>query len=110
MFIIENIALHKPAFQENPYEDSYSDQVDASNAVDGRKQDLSAWGGECVLSEARKHTATLWVDLTTVTSIDHIVVFYMKGNKQWGTLMLLLIVHRFDINFPLKNYQNKTIQ
>ena len=56
----------------------------ATNAVDGLKSDRSAWGGQCVVSEKRKHSATWWVDLTSVSCISHIILYYMTGEKEWG--------------------------
>lgn len=56
----------------------------ATNAVDGLISDRSAWGGQCVVSEARKQSATWWVDLTSVSCISHITVYYMTGKKEWG--------------------------
>lgn len=60
---------------------------DASNAVDGQKSDLSRNGGQCVVS-ANKETATWWVNLTSVHSIQNITIYYMTDNKPWGMVFL----------------------
>lgn len=83
-FFLENIALNKPAYQQHPFTGNNSSNGKATNAVDGRKLDRSAWGGQCVVSENRKYSATWWVDLTGVSCISHITVYYMTGNKEWG--------------------------
>ncbi|XP_052694142.1 uncharacterized protein LOC128172387 [Crassostrea angulata] len=76
-----NVALNKPAYQEYPLSlgnDTYI--YDANNAVDGRKTNLSWYGGQCAVSESYKHTATWWVNLTSVHSIHHIIIYYIKGS------------------------------
>lgn len=83
---IENIALHKPAFQQYPFIDVEA-SYDASRAVDGLKSDLSWSGGQCVLSSGR-HTAIWWVNLTSILSIHHITIYYRKDNVEPGTYML----------------------
>uniref|UniRef100_K1QN53 Uncharacterized protein n=1 Tax=Magallana gigas TaxID=29159 RepID=K1QN53_MAGGI len=60
-----------------------NDTWDASNAVDGRKSDLSSSGGQCAISYV-KQTATWWVNLTTIHSIHHITIFFLTNNKPWG--------------------------
>lgn len=80
---IENIALHKPAFQQYPFIDGEA-SYDARRAVDGLKSDLSWSGGQCVLSSGR-HTAIWWVHLTSILSIHHITIYYRKDNVEPGT-------------------------
>uniref|UniRef100_K1QZ68 Multiple epidermal growth factor-like domains 11 n=1 Tax=Magallana gigas TaxID=29159 RepID=K1QZ68_MAGGI len=75
-----NVALNKPAFLQYPVS---HDLYDASNAVDGRKSDLSNWGGQCAVSWP-KQTATWWVNLTTIHSIHHITIYFRTDNKPWG--------------------------
>lgn len=77
-----NVALKKPAYQQNPFT-SKDSTGDASNAVDGRKTDLSRKGGQCVVS-SNEETATWWVNLTSIHSIQNITIYYMTGNKPWG--------------------------
>lgn len=77
-----NLALNKPAYQENPFKRSYS-IGDASNAVDGQKSNLTRNGGQCVLS-AGKETAMLWVNLTSIHSIYNISIYYKTDDKPWG--------------------------
>ncbi|XP_065932852.1 uncharacterized protein [Magallana gigas] len=75
-----NVALNKPAYQQYPW---YSDRWDASNAVDGRKSNLSWYGSQCAVS-GYGQTATWWVNLTTIHSIHHITIFFMTSNIPWG--------------------------
>lgn len=83
---IVNIALHKPAFQQYPFIEGEA-SYDANRAVDGLKSDLSWSGGQCVLSSGR-HTATWWVNLTSILSIHHITIYYRTDNVEPGILML----------------------
>ena len=87
-FITENIALHKQTYQQHPFPtpvgNIYAALVDASNAVDGLKSNLSIWGGQCVVSDNQQQTATWWVKLNSVVSIHHITVYYRTGNANWG--------------------------
>nr|XP_034322598.1 cell death abnormality protein 1-like [Crassostrea gigas] len=80
-----NVALNKPAYQQYPfvYIGGDNDTFDASNAVDGRKSDLSAWGGQCAVSGSRQ-TATWWVNLTTIHNIHHITIYFLTNNIPWG--------------------------
>ncbi|XP_065932826.1 multiple epidermal growth factor-like domains protein 10 [Magallana gigas] len=72
-----NIALNKPTYQQ------YPPVYDTSNAVDGRKSDLSGWGGQCAGSRYGQ-TATWWVDLTTIHSIHNITIYFRTENETWG--------------------------
>lgn len=74
---LENIALHKAAWQQTP---SYHDD---SLAVDGRKENLYERGGECVAS-GKNNTAEWRVDLESVLSIHHIVIQYIQSKAVWG--------------------------
>lgn len=56
--LVENIALNKPAYQQYPDTGDKSMAGNATNAVDGLKSDRRAWGGQCVVSETRKQSAT----------------------------------------------------
>ena len=42
-FVLENVAFNKTAQQKNLH------NYGADLAIDGRKSDLSAWGGECAV-------------------------------------------------------------
>lgn len=84
---LENIALHKPAWQQNPF---YHHKFNASLAVDGRKENLSPWGGECVASKLNK-TAEWRVDLESVLSIHHIVIQYSQHKSVWGIYFCFLV-------------------
>ncbi|XP_065928468.1 multiple epidermal growth factor-like domains protein 11 isoform X5 [Magallana gigas] len=74
-----NVALNKPAYLQYPWY-SYSDTYDASNAVDGRKSNLSWYGGQCAVSGSGQ-TATWWVDLTSIHSIHNITIYFLTGNN-----------------------------
>lgn len=87
IIITVNLALNKPAYQENPFKRSYS-IGDASNAVDGQKSNLTRNGGQCVLS-AGKETAMLWVNLTSIHSIYNISIYYKTDDKPWGIVFFI---------------------
>ncbi|XP_052691406.1 cell death abnormality protein 1-like [Crassostrea angulata] len=76
-----NVALNKPAYLQYPYGDY--DRYDASNAVDGRKSDLSGVGDQCAVSD-RRQTATWWVNLTTIHSIHHTTIYFVTNNQPLG--------------------------
>nr|XP_034321094.1 receptor-type tyrosine-protein phosphatase epsilon-like [Crassostrea gigas] len=77
----ENIALNKPAQQDNPYSTT---KWRAGLAVDGQYTDLSANGGQCTISAEGHQTAKWWVDLGEVLSIHHIFIQYRTDNVAWG--------------------------
>ncbi|XP_052717991.1 uncharacterized protein LOC128190120 [Crassostrea angulata] len=72
-----NVALNKPAYQQNQWKPD-DDTYDASNAVDGRKSDLTWNGGQCAVSAARE-LAIWWVNLTSVHNINHITIYFLTG-------------------------------
>lgn len=78
--ILENIALNKPAWQEYPFNNEWV----AGLAVDGRKSDRDANGGQCTISENGKSTAMWRVDLEIVNSIHHIFIQFRTANVPWG--------------------------
>lgn len=75
----ENIALHKPTWQEHPWSDDRFYR--GENAVDGIYKDRSANGGKCTISANNESTALWRVDLGSVVSISHIVIYYRTDNK-----------------------------
>ena len=83
-FCLENVALHKPAWQQHPY---FNTAFGASLAVDGRKANLSEYGGECVASSFGS-TAEWRVDLQSVLSIHHISIQYSQNKPVWGKYFL----------------------
>ncbi|XP_061165549.1 multiple epidermal growth factor-like domains protein 11 [Saccostrea echinata] len=83
IFCYENIALNKSTWQKLQYNPGDS-RFHSSNAVDGLKTDLSAFGGQCVLTADKQSTATWWVNLTSVVSIHHILIYYRTENEEWG--------------------------
>lgn len=82
IIVTVNVAINKPAYQQNPF-DPNDNIGDASNAVDGQKSDLSRNGGQCVVSAGKK-TATWWVNLTSIHSIQNITIYYTTDNEPWG--------------------------
>lgn len=85
MTITENIALNKPAWQQNP-EKLYGPE----RAVDGIKFDLYIYGGHCTESYSGFSTAEWRVDLGEVLSIHHIFIQYATNNDFWGKGLKML--------------------
>lgn len=85
-----NIAREKPTYQLHPYIRN-DHRFDASNAVDGLTSDLSAFGGECVVSKDNHSTAIWWVNLTSIHSIHHITIFYRTDNTNYGMLYVIFL-------------------
>ncbi|XP_061194961.1 multiple epidermal growth factor-like domains protein 10 [Saccostrea echinata] len=83
----ENIALNKPTHQSQAYWSPYYAEgtFNSSNAVDGLKTDLSAFGGQCVISGDGYKTATWWVNLTSIYSIHDIRIYHRTGNVPWDS-------------------------
>ena len=89
MFILtENTALGKPTYQQYPYTGTEISPslIDSSKAVDGLRSNLTFWGGQCAISADNKTTATWWVNLTSILSINHVTVQYRTDYNRWGTL------------------------
>ncbi|XP_065935194.1 uncharacterized protein [Magallana gigas] len=83
-----NVAINKSAYQQYPLSPG-DDRFDASNAVDGRKSDLSVDGGQCAMSVLGRKTATWWVNLTSIYSIHQITIYFLTNNKDsafWQSL------------------------
>lgn len=83
--ILENIALHKCAWQLYPYGNRFREDLwNASNAVDGLKTDLSCAGHQCTHSANNKKEAMWRVDLRAILGIHSITLYYRTDNVPWG--------------------------
>lgn len=83
--VLENVALSKYAWQLHPYETQlFRDLLDATNAVDGFKSNLSFFGGQCTQSGNNQYEAMWRVDLGAVLGINHITIYYKTDNVLWG--------------------------
>lgn len=94
IFIV-NLALRKPAFEDNIYIHA---NVTAGNAVDGRKSNLNGLGGECSISAEKQRTATWWVNLESIYSIHNIRIYYRTENLAWGTYQYISNIFKIVIN------------
>ena len=83
-FFIDNIAFKKSAYQQERYTGFAENYTGANNSVDGLKSDLSLWGGQCTLSQNNRRTASWWVNLESIFSINYITIYYRTGNSPWG--------------------------
>lgn len=101
-----NVALNKPAVSLLPL--SFSGRFDANNAVDGRKSDLRAMGGQCSVTDIR--SITMWsVNLTSVYRIHHITIYFVTS-KPLGRychlicniIILILLIDETRTIFILK--------
>jgi hypothetical protein len=90
LFYVENIALNKPTWQSNQYNQG-DDRFDVSNAVDGLKSNLSWSGGQCAVSRDKQQTATWKVDLGDILSIRHITIYYRTDNVAFGLYSLQVL-------------------
>lgn len=77
----ENLALHRPAWQNTTYWSNI-----AERAVDGLKSNLDRHGRQCALSWDHQRTAEWRVDLGAVRNIHHVSIQYVTGNDEWGIL------------------------
>ena len=72
------MALGKRVLENQPWKGAEDWRGD--KAVDGLYTNRSAIGGQCVISENMKRSATWRVDLGGVVSISHIDIYYRTDN------------------------------
>lgn len=75
-----NLARQRPVWEDSPWK-GYENWR-ATKAVDGRYDYRSAAGGQCVISQNHRKTATWRVDLGQIVSISHIDIYYRTDNFQ----------------------------
>lgn len=78
--LLENLARNKYVWEDSPWKGNLNWR--GRNAVDGKRYDRSAYGGQCVISENGRNEATLGVNLGSVVSISHIDIYYRTENFQ----------------------------
>lgn len=84
-WFLDNIALHKSAWQLHPYEKLYfKDYLNASKAVDGLRSNLSYFAFQCTQSGSGQDVALWRVDLGSVLGIHHITLYYRTDSVLWG--------------------------
>lgn len=86
----ENIALNKEAWERFPWKNIILGWG-TQRAVDGRKSNLSASGGECTISAERKATAEWRVDLGEILNIYRIFIQHRTDELPWGRLFYGLL-------------------
>ena len=85
VLLLDNIALRRPTYQDTRYHGHPNSLTQASNGVDGLKSNLSEFGGQCVFSEERQQTATWWVNLTSILSIQQVTIYF----RAWGMSIIV---------------------
>lgn len=109
IFLIENVALNKSAWQNNPYSVR---PWGAEHAVDGEKLNLSAEGGQCAISYGGQ-TAEWRVNLGRVYTIHHILIQFRTDNLVWGKFYFIFLTENTEIKkeingqFKNKHYSKK---
>lgn len=102
---LENIAINKTAWQQYNYSSS---RWGAELAVDGKKSDLSASGGQCAVSRGRP-TAEWRVDLGEVHSIHHMFIQYRTENAPRGNKTIFFCKYIYITWFTNYNLINSLV-
>lgn len=77
---LANLARQRPVWEDSPW--TGDENWRATKAVDGRCNNRSAAGGQCVISQNNRKTAMWRVDLGRIVSISHINIYYRTDNFQ----------------------------
>lgn len=104
---IGNVALQRPVWEDSPW--MGREDWRATKAVDGRYNDRSAAGGQCVISENERKTATWRVDLGDVVSISHINIYYRTDNfpsMKYVYLIKLPIFKHLEKHYKIHGFKN----
>lgn len=87
-FSLGNLAVQQSVWEDSPWRGR--ENWRANKAVDGRYNDRRADGGQCVISENYRNTATWRVDLGDIVSISHINIYYRTDNFPSKNTYILL--------------------
>ncbi|XP_061190062.1 uncharacterized protein LOC133197898 [Saccostrea echinata] len=76
----DNLAYKKPTWQST----SHDNTVNSTLAVDGLKSICDYHTKQCSISAGGQTYATWWVNLTSIRSIHHIVIYYRTDGFDWN--------------------------
>ncbi|XP_061165609.1 multiple epidermal growth factor-like domains protein 10 [Saccostrea echinata] len=77
----ENLAFRKTTWQSTSHDATISGP---ERAVDGLKKDRSYLGRQCSVSSVHQITASWWVNLGGILSINNILIYYRTDNMPWN--------------------------
>lgn len=89
----QNLALGKLTWQSS----TKSPLMTSDKAVDGKKGLHSSVGG-CSATADNSQSATWWVNLGRISSINYVVIYFRTDDKIWGLSM-------WNIQFLTENLQ-----